>query len=535
MPRNWDLPFGHWINHDCFGSTLEAPCKPKNHKELGIKVKKSRIAFTGVFDIANFGDHLFPLVFENEMEKRNLDFQIFLFSPFSGKEDFDIGRDVFSLSDMEKMHLQDPFDAIIVAGGEVVHFLQSDEKLQIGDTAFQPYPISQVWIIASLVALKYNIPLLWNAPGANSFLFKDPYRWAAKGLCSCVDYLCVRNETSKKILADCGIDEAGIKVCPDTALLISDIVPLTRLETVIQTLLPFSHKYVVFHTNRFLTEDGIQSVINTLDFLSELGYKIVLLPLAYSHGDDDILREINERAGKKYFEFSKALSLDEILSVLALCSLYIGASFHGCISSLAYGKKVLVFDIFQNRKTEDLLNSFGLEDCFISQPSQLFQAVINALENELNPDLGFAKSKIYDHFDLMFKMITSKYSPKKQTSAFIHGFLKSLSAFREQLLAPEEQAKVYISSLEKQISEKNAFIIQQEMRLQEVPAYLTSLEKQIAEKDAFIIQQETLLHEMPIYLASLENQIAEKDKYILLLENQVEEKNAQISCLENRP
>ena len=122
-------------------------------------MKKSRIAFTGVFDIANFGDHLFPLVFENEMEKRNLDFQIFLFSPFSGKEDFDIGRDVFSLSDMEKMHLQDPFDAIIVGGGEVVHFLQSDEKLQIGDTAFQPYPISQVWIIASLVALKYNILL----------------------------------------------------------------------------------------------------------------------------------------------------------------------------------------------------------------------------------------------------------------------------------------------------------------------------------------------------------------------------------------
>lgn len=523
-------------------------------------MKKFRIAFTGVFDIANFGDHLFPLVFQSEMEKRNLDFQIFLFSPFPGKEDFELKNDVFPLFAMEKMHLQDPFDAIVVGGGEVVHFLQSEEKLRVGDTVFQPYPISQVWIIASLIALKYDIPLLWNAPGANSFLFKDPYRWAAKGLCSCVDYLCVRNETSKKILADCGITEAKIEVYPDTALLISEIVPITYLETVKETLLPFSQKYVVFHTNRFLTEEGILSVIDTLNSLAEFGYKIVLLPLAYSHGDDDILHEINKRAGNNYFEFSKTLSLDEILSVLSCCSLYIGASFHGCTTSLAYGKRVLVFDIYQNMKTKDLLSSFGLEDCFVSQPSQLYQAVTSALESEFHPDFEFKKSQINDHFDLMFKMISSGHSPKKQTSAYIQGFLSSLDAFREQLLEPEDQAKVYISSLEKQISEKNAFIIAQETRLQEVPAYLSSLEKQIAakdayinqlearlhdapaylsslekqiaEKDAFIIQQEMRLNEVPTYLSSLEKTIADRDEYLSLLEKQVEEKNAYISSIE---
>mgnify|MGYP007008069607 CR=1 FL=1 len=30
-------------------------------------MKKIKIAFTGVFDIDNFGDHLFPIIFENSL------------------------------------------------------------------------------------------------------------------------------------------------------------------------------------------------------------------------------------------------------------------------------------------------------------------------------------------------------------------------------------------------------------------------------------------------------------------------------------
>ena len=36
-------------------------------------MKKIKIAFTGVFDIDNFGDHLFPIIFENSLRKRKID------------------------------------------------------------------------------------------------------------------------------------------------------------------------------------------------------------------------------------------------------------------------------------------------------------------------------------------------------------------------------------------------------------------------------------------------------------------------------
>ena len=45
-------------------------------------MKKIKIAFTGVFDIDNFGDHLFPIIFENSLRKRKIDVELFLFSPY---------------------------------------------------------------------------------------------------------------------------------------------------------------------------------------------------------------------------------------------------------------------------------------------------------------------------------------------------------------------------------------------------------------------------------------------------------------------
>jgi len=51
-------------------------------------MKKIKIAFTGVFDIDNFGDHLFPIIFENSLRKRKIDVELFLFSPYESTQGF---------------------------------------------------------------------------------------------------------------------------------------------------------------------------------------------------------------------------------------------------------------------------------------------------------------------------------------------------------------------------------------------------------------------------------------------------------------
>lgn len=489
-------------------------------------MKRFRIAFTGVFDLANYGDHLFPIVFQSEMERRNLDFQFFLFSPFACKQAFDKSTDVFALTDLENMHLQSPFDAIIVGGGEVTHFLQSPEKLQIGDKEYREYPISQTWIIPSLMALKYNIPLIWNAPGANSFHFAEPFRWMAQALCTSVDYLSVRNETSRQILLECGVSGEKIQVCPDTALLISDIVPYNSLDTVKDSLLPFSQEYVVFHTNRFLSEEGINAAIDCLDMLQNKGYKVVLLPLAYTHGDELILHEINKRADFRYTEFSKTLSLNEMMSVLACSSLYIGSSFHGCVTSVAYGKKAVVFDIFRNKKTEDLLKTFHLEKYFVIHPQQLLHAVEDILGNDISVDLGPTKDRLKRHFDDIYRFISETYTGEKRISSFIEGYLKSLDSFRtmsdrlssDELAKAEEisrevvQARQYIAAMQSDIAAKSSYITKKERECLEAQSYIRQLEQSTKQEKQLREEQMEQEKQREKQIAELE---AEKEEMLL--------------------
>ena len=40
-------------------------------------MRKKKVAFTGVFDLANYGDHLFPEVFDREIKKREIECEMF--------------------------------------------------------------------------------------------------------------------------------------------------------------------------------------------------------------------------------------------------------------------------------------------------------------------------------------------------------------------------------------------------------------------------------------------------------------------------
>ena len=42
---------------------------------------KYNIAISGTFNVENYGDLMFPVVFKKAVEKRGLDFELFLFSP----------------------------------------------------------------------------------------------------------------------------------------------------------------------------------------------------------------------------------------------------------------------------------------------------------------------------------------------------------------------------------------------------------------------------------------------------------------------
>lgn len=181
----------------------------------------TRVALCGVFDIPNYGDHLFPLIFKNELAKRKNDAEIVLFSPFEAEESFVEDSHIFSLDDMEKMHQEMPFDVIAVGGGEIIHWHRYMQKRSINADCYDEYPMDKIWCIPFFMKMKYNIPLIWNAPGIPYDFDVD--KELAALLFGNIDYLSVRNEFSRHVLLECGIPEEDITIVPDTGFALRSI------------------------------------------------------------------------------------------------------------------------------------------------------------------------------------------------------------------------------------------------------------------------------------------------------------------------
>lgn len=354
-----------------------------------MKKKKYKIAFTGVFDLANYGDHLFPLIFRKNMEKEGEIFEIYLFSPFEGVQAFDETIRVYSLFDLEKMHEEVMFDAIIVGGGETIHLHSFEHKYK---NQYIEYPIYNCWVIPAIVAQKYNVLLAWNNPGV-PFHFSGMYKRMVKNLMKTVDYISVRNQFSVEALMEVGVDRDEINLCPDTAFLLPEIYEIKELKITSEKLLNgIAKKYIVFQCNKLIDEESLNKVVEILLKLKNEGYEIVLLPLAYTNEDDVFENEINEKNGNQFYGFNRKLSLEEIISVLACCEMYIGVSFHGAITAYSFGKKVVGFDFFFNKKTKDLFDIMGIPELYVTDALKLEETIEKAFDME--KDVSEYKSRI---------------------------------------------------------------------------------------------------------------------------------------------
>ncbi|MBM6699816.1 polysaccharide pyruvyl transferase family protein [Bifidobacterium pullorum subsp. saeculare] len=381
----------------------------------------SRVALCGVFDIPNYGDHLFPLVFRNELTKRGCEAEVVLFSPFEAEESFVEDSHVYSLDDMERMHRDNPFSAIVVGGGEIIHWHRYRQKRSFQDEEFVDYPMDKVWAIPSFMKMKHDVPLIWNAPGIPYDFDADEA--LAHFLLGNIDYLSVRNEFSAKVLEHCGLPSGGIHLVPDTGFALRTIASEDELIRLRSEVVPDDERYIIFHCNRFIDDDARDAIVGILRRLGEAyGCKILLLPLAYTHGDDDKLRELREASNGEFLMPEAPLSLKGIIAVLSGCELYLGTSLHGTVTASVFGRKTVAFDYQKTKKTKDLYDTLGLSEYYLTEVGQVEDAVRKAFDCQRPVDFSEVERRLGIHFDAIVRLINhgevENPNPPAQTTEF---------------------------------------------------------------------------------------------------------------------
>ena len=451
---------------------------------------KYNIAICGTFNVENYGDVMFPEIFKRAMEKRGLDFDLFLISPGSTCEKtLAPGAKVYSIGELNEIHRKHPLDAIIIGGGALIHYNRIPVKLENNDF-FSNYNIHDSWYTPIAFAAIHGIKVLFNLPQV-PYSFPKSTAKITQNAFNLADYISVRDKKSaeyiKEIFADCVKNTPEVSVYPDSVCCMSELVSGEYLESIRSDIIDFDDDYAVLQFNPQKPESEDSDLLRAIKIFNKSGMRVVLLPLGYTHNDAAVLKEFNNKYGNLCFMSEKKLNIFEMASVLAGCKIYIGASFHGAITTIAYGNAAISYNYINPKtKNAEIFKMYNIGDFVADNADDVCKILDGYLNGELpfKPQINRVVSQVNEHFDKIFKQINKKDENKYSVDDFFAPLIELLpdNAYLENrvdyLTATAEVTDTHVKNLENILNDYKKFNIEKDEKIKE----LTDSNKKLKER-----------------------------------------------------
>lgn len=389
----------------------------------------------GAFDRHNYGDILFPLI-HSEVIKRTIDtpteINYYAITPANlTNQGGVITQSIKSL--ILKSPKKD--EVVIMAGGDI---LAADWPTMAGHvSSHNVYFCLRVLckilgfdtsnnLVKKIWAQKNDFPYIlskktlnskvyYSCVGGSWFLPKnDPHHLnkVASEL-SQTDGLSVRDTRVQKLLATKNLKA---RLVPDSALVMSDIYPITTLEkrtwkSSLRKSNNFSaENYIVFQCSRHCISNNSKYVSNQLFEISRESKKsILLLPIGRATGHDDHIALEEVYATLSQLGAPCAIQDGEhvldIMASIAFSKSYIGTSLHGAITSYSFGHKVCGIVTVKVKKLDDFVSTWMQKGDYHLELNMDFSAAFLKLTQSghsisNSEKLELQKKTIYDELSL---------------------------------------------------------------------------------------------------------------------------------------
>ncbi|WP_025130219.1 polysaccharide pyruvyl transferase family protein [Pseudomonas sp. PH1b] len=288
-----------------------------------------QVGIFGTFDVANYGDLLFPIIAKAELQARLGDVQVHAFS-YHDRTPPSWPYPVTSVSQLPQ--LIESLDGVLIGGGFIIRF----DKLVA--TGYYP-PTPQIhhptgyWLSPALIALQHNVPLIWNAPGMHC---NEIPTWAAplvKLTLELSPHVQVRDALSQASLSALS-EQARVEVLPDSAFGLPNLIDLQQPSIEYRQLCRqagLSGPYLVVHSIA-----GLENFLHLWKTHSALfaQWQLLLLPIGPVLGDHESILGNDLPRAASLPTWPAPLLLAE---VLAHAQGVIGHSYHLAITALVFG------------------------------------------------------------------------------------------------------------------------------------------------------------------------------------------------------
>lgn len=489
----------------------------------------------GTFDVANYGDLLFPLLAQRRLA--SLDTKIIAVSPIGGAPVWEDCMPSIRVDEIE--NIGHPA-CVLIGGGYIIRLLPM--RLPVYNYGTVPLLGNpDLWVGASHLAM-HEIPVCWNAPGV-PFSFSKEQR---PFVCECIersDYVSVRDEPSRNFLLE-ACPGADIAVVPDPVWEISNFwTPHELSEAYERSFLSRGQdkpsRSIAVHVNTAFVKGGMEKTIaGWLDQISEdLDAKIILLSIGPCHGDDKLMRFVSKHMKTSPLLIDKPNSLKEIASCIAHADLYLGSSMHGLITASSFCVPGICVTSSDIPKFRGLQEQFNCNDTW-SLSWEEVPSQVSSMDMDLKKvQLRHLRLQMQKRLDCHWDRITSIISKYSQAWGGLVGkdinacrkVTKKVFTYRVSLAAMEATKNIHlydqakkaiiekeqmITSLRDKVSQKEGVIIEKEQALCEANVIVTEKEQIITTLLDEVSQKEKIITEKDQTITRLRDDVFQKEKVI---------------------
>lgn len=368
---------------------------------------KNHILIIGAFDRYNYGDLLFPLIIEQQLQTYEQSF----IASYYGIVESDLssvgGKPTQDISSFyQRCSKREGHTSVIVAGGEAVGVTWSSLLLSLNPLYKKTHRFHQrINHIIDLNAIakwwlhgKTDLPFVFTSSdfvGVDHVVFNSlggselqpsifqQYPHLVSKLRQ-IDYFAVRDNASQQVLAKV---EVPVHLYPDSAILMSKFFPVTELERRVSNAVrefvgQHQGRYVFFQIKNNHAKQHEQILAAQLDAVARhSGLHLCLCPIgkALNHDDHLALGRIAPLLNARYTLFNH-VTIWDIMFLIAQSGTYIGTSLHGAITAMSYAVPYVGLAV---PKLDSYLNTWGVAPLNHTWPiDAVYSGFLHTLETD---------------------------------------------------------------------------------------------------------------------------------------------------------
>jgi lipopolysaccharide transport system ATP-binding protein len=433
--------------------------------------RRWEIGICGTFDVANYGDLLFPLIAESELTERLGAVTLHRFS-YNARTPPEWPYEVTSVTALPRMIHR--LDGLLIGGGFLIRFDKQVAPGYVPPTPEIHHPTGY-WLTPALIALQHNVPLVWNAPGMHC---NEIPAWAKplmETALSLSRYVSARDEPSRSVLEP--LTSATVPVVPDTAFRLPRLLNLEGTPSAEFTRLSeafgLDGPYIVVQATL-----GLEGFVRFVKTHPERfrNFRFLALPIGPAFGERQEIIDADLPGVVRLVNWPGPLVLAELIG---RSEAVVGHSYHLFITALASGVPVFTR---QNLSTGKYSALQHYEAIFVLPPNgepdlEWFLARVG--RTRPSASARATHERLGDHWDCIAAALRAEPAP---TATALNRFWQSLPTLLEDAATREDETQARLDDALKLLAIARRDGAETQKRLDEALRQLTVARQEAAER-----------------------------------------------------